>query len=239
MERSQNRFIERLLFLRGHTMSVSGIKKQARLALKGNWGLGVGLYLLVFAISFLPTFLEITVSGGFGNWINDDVPAYASIGSFILSFLFIPISISVYWFYLTLVRNENPQISQVFSVYKDGKTVLKLIGTSLLLGIYFLLWTLLFIIPGIIKSLSYSQTYYLLKDHPGYSINEAITESRKRMKGLKGKYFLLNLSFIGWGILCLFTLGIGFLWLVPYITSSLATFYNELIATQDKSLIEE
>lgn len=77
----------------------------------------------------------------------------------------------------------------------------------------------------------------LLKDHPEYSVFEAITESRRRMKGYKGKYFLLNLSFIGWGILCLFTLGIGFLWLAPYIYTSNATFYQNLIADNEKETI--
>ncbi|MFD6442849.1 DUF975 family protein, partial [Peribacillus sp. NPDC060186] len=57
----------------------------------------------------------------------------------------------------------------------------------------------------------------------------------KRMKGLKWKYFLMHLSFIGWGILCLFTLGIGLLWLAPYAGTTMAAFYNELIVPQDDS----
>jgi uncharacterized membrane protein len=72
-----------------------------------------------------------------------------------------------------------------------------------------------------------------LKDHPEYTVLEAITESRKRMKGLKWKYFLMHLSFIGWGILCMFTLGIGLLWLIPYAGTTMAAFYNELIVPQE------
>jgi uncharacterized membrane protein len=71
-----------------------------------------------------------------------------------------------------------------------------------------------------------------LKDHPEYSITEAITESKKIMQGYKWKYFLLHLSFIGWGILSLFTLGIGLLWLIPYMNTSLASFYNQRIEAQ-------
>ncbi|KHF31013.1 hypothetical protein LR68_00503 [Anoxybacillus sp. BCO1] len=89
------------------------------------------------------------------------------------------------------------------------------------------------IIPGIIKSLSYSQTFFLLKDHPEYSALQAISESKKRMKGYKGKLFLLYLSFIGWGLLSMLTFGIGFLWLVPYIYTSLAAFYDQFIRTQE------
>ena len=103
----------------------------------------------------------------------------------------------------------------LFTIYADWKTSLKLIGTSIVVSIFVFLWTLLLIIPGIIKSISYSQTFFVLKDHPEYSITEAITESKKIMQGYKWKYFLLNLSFIGWGILSLFTLGIGLLWLNP------------------------
>jgi len=97
-------------------------------------------------------------------------------------------------------------------------------------GIFVFLWSLLLLIPGIIKGLAYSQTFYLLKDHPEYTVLEAITESRKRMVGYKWKYFLLHLSFIGWGILCLISLGIGLLWLVPYYNATMAAFYNEIIA---------
>jgi uncharacterized membrane protein len=123
----------------------------------------------------------------------------------------------------------------VFSIYKYGKTLFKIIGASLLQGLFLFLWSLLLIIPGIIKSLSYSQTFFLLRDHSEYTMFEAITESRKMMNGYKWKYFLLGLSFIGWGILCLFTLGIGFLWLVPYVSTAMATFYNQIVFSQDEN----
>jgi uncharacterized membrane protein len=91
------------------------------------------------------------------------------------------------------------------------------------------------IVPGIIKSFSYSQVYFILKDTPTISANEAITQSRKLMFGYKWKYFLLLLSFIGWGILSVITLGIGFIWLVPYMTASLAAFYDQLVKKQNNS----
>lgn len=79
--------------------------------------------------------------------------------------------------------------------------------------------------PGIIKAIAYSQTFYLLKDHPEMGILEAITESRKRMDALKGKYFLMVLSFIGWAKLSAITLGIGYLFLFPYFYTTLCAFY--------------
>ncbi|MDP4172279.1 MAG: DUF975 family protein, partial [Bacillota bacterium] len=141
-------------------------------------------------------------------------------------------TVSLSWFYLALIRHDRPSASSVFEIYKDGKLSFKLVGASLLQRIYILLWSLLFIIPGIIKAISYSQTFFLLKDHPEYTVTEAITESKRRMKGYKGKYFLLGLSFIGWMFLCILTLGIGFLWLNPYMNASYAAFYNELIYPQ-------
>lgn len=222
-------------------MSISIIKKQALRALKGQWGLAVSLTLMVFLISaILPTIFEIILSGGFSNWIwQDTTPLYASLIGTLISIALVPLSIAVLWFYLALVRMEGPEISDVFAVFTNGRTFIRLIGVSLLIGIFVSLWSLLLVIPGIIKSLSYSQTYLLLKDHPEYSLLEAITESRKRMNGYKWKYFLLNLSFIGWGILSLLSLGIGFLWLSPYISTANATFYNELINKQDQFTEEE
>ena len=93
--------------------------------------------------------------------------------------------------------------------------------------VYLTLWTLL-IIPGIIKSFSYSMTYFILNDHPEYTANQAITESRHMMNGHKMDYFLLCLSFLGWFILSILTVGIGFLWLAPYFYATSAAFYEEI-----------
>ena len=186
--------------------------------------------------TFLPLVVEIILSGGFIQWFyQDETPFVASTFSTLLTIALLPLTVAVYWFFLTLVRNENPNIYKVFSIYKDGKNTLKLIFASILQGILIFLWTLLLIIPGIIKSMSYSQMFFLLRDFPELTTLEAISESKKRMKGLKWKYFLMHLSFIGWGILCLFSIGIGFLWLIPYIGTTMAIFYNELIASQENN----
>lgn len=218
-------------------MKISELKRQAKLSLKGKWGLAVLLTVIVFLIStVLPLVVEIILSGGFTQWLyQDETPFGASIFSTLLVIALVPLTVAVYWFYLTLVRTENPTIYKVFSIYKDGKNTLKLIFASILQGVLIFLWTLLLIIPGIIKSMSYSQMFFLLRDFPELTTLEAISESKKRMKGLKWKYFLMHLSFIGWGILCLFSIGIGFLWLVPYIGTTMAIFYNELIASQENN----
>ena len=89
-------------------------------------------------------------------------------------------------------------------------------------------WSLLFIIPGIIKSFSYAMTPFIIEEYPELTATEAIHRSRMMMRGHKFDLFWLLLSFIGWGILNIFTLGIGTLWLVPYMETSMAAFYGEV-----------
>ena len=99
-----------------------------------------------------------------------------------------------------------------------------------LVMLFTFLWSLLFIIPGIVKCFSYSMTPFILEEHPELGANEAIDHSRAMMKGHKFDLFWLLLSFIGWGFLCLFTFGIGYLWLVPYMDTSISAFYEDVKA---------
>jgi hypothetical protein len=102
----------------------------------------------------------------------------------------------------------------------------------LLQTVYTVLWSLLLVIPGIIKSYSYAMTSFILKDEPEMKNNAAIEKSMAMMEGNKMKLFMLDLSFIGWAILCIFTFGIGFLFLQPYVAISRAAFYEDLKAQQ-------
>ena len=99
-----------------------------------------------------------------------------------------------------------------------------------LVMLFTFLWSLLFIIPGIVKCFSYSMTPFILEEYPELGANEAIDHSRAMMKGHKFDLFWLILSFIGWGFLCLFTFGIGYLWLVPYMDTSISAFYEDVKA---------
>ncbi|WP_163102789.1 DUF975 family protein [Peribacillus alkalitolerans] len=218
-------------------MSISEIKHEAKVALSGKWGLAILPELYLFLLNFIPTkIFEIYYTGGFSKWVDHEgVPLPTTIFGMALSFLLVPVTVSTSWLYLGISRYEKPRILEIFLIYKEIKIAIKFIFTSIVITVFTLLWSILLIIPGIIRALSYSQTFFLLKDHPEYSVLEAINESKIRMKGFKTKLFLLNLSFIGWGILCIFTLGIGILWLAPYISTSLATFYNELIYPQSRN----
>ena len=100
----------------------------------------------------------------------------------------------------------------------------------LLMSIFIALWTLLLIIPGIIKAFSYAMTPYILEENPELTASEAIHRSRMMMRGHKFDLLWLYLGFLGWFILCIVTVGIGFLWLNPYVETAKAAFYEEVKA---------
>ncbi|MCF0174532.1 MAG: DUF975 family protein, partial [Bacteroidales bacterium] len=104
----------------------------------------------------------------------------------------------------------------------------KKVLTLLLKSIYVFLWSLLLVIPGIIKAFSYALVPYIISENPNLSPEEAISQSSKMMEGHRLDLFILYLSFIGWFILAVLTAGIGFLWLCPYISAAKASFYLDI-----------
>ena len=97
-----------------------------------------------------------------------------------------------------------------------------------LMYMFTFLWALLLFIPGIIKSLAYAMTPFIIKDYPELSANQAINLSMKMMKGRKFDLFWLTLSFLGWVLLCMLSLGIGLFWFMPYWQTTLAAFYQDV-----------
>ena len=122
--------------------------------------------------------------------------------------------------------DSKPSFKDIFSGFKVkyGRNI----GTLLLVGIKTVLWTLLFIIPGIIKSFEYAIIPYILADDPEISTNDAFKKAKQMMNGNKWRLFKLEFSFIGWFLLCVLTLGIGTLFLIPYVNAANAEFYVEL-----------
>ena len=128
-----------------------------------------------------------------------------------------------------LVDGENNILSNAFGISFTNNYWRK-VWTMLWMEILIFLWALLLIIPGIIKSFSYAMTPYILEDNPELGAVDAIHRSRMMMRGHKFDLFWMYLSFIGWGLLCILTFGIGFLWLAPYIATTQAAFYEEVKA---------
>jgi uncharacterized membrane protein len=182
------------------------LMSQAKESLKGKWGLAIGtvfVYLMiVLGIQLIPIagiVISLLVSGAFG--------------------------LGLAHFSLNISRDNSPKFEDIFKGFNNFGTA---IGTYLLMLLFIFLWMLLLTIPGIIAALSYSMTFYILADDPSLGPKEALDKSKEMMYGYKMKYFFLSMRFLGWALLCLLTLGIGFLWLMPYMQVSVAKFYDDL-----------
>ena len=129
-------------------------------------------------------------------------------------------------FYLELVKTKKAKIGAFFSgIFKN---FFKKWVAEFLMGLYICLWSLLFIIPGIVKYYAYAMTPYIMAEKPNLSINEAITKSREMMKGHKWQLFWLDVSFTGWMLLSIVTLGIALVFVWPYYSAARAEFYKEI-----------
>lgn len=184
-------------------------KKNAKAQLNGNWGLSIGVYILTMvilgAVSF--TFVGTILIGG-------------------------PMMIGLTTYFVHLVRKQNNDFNDIFSGFNN---FVRNFLYYLLSSIYIFLWSLLFIIPGIIKALSYSMAPYIIYDNPNIDANDAITQSKEMMKGHKWELFCLYLSFIGWLLLSVLTFGILYMVYVgPYMMTAQANFYEQLKAQQNQ-----
>ena len=112
----------------------------------------------------------------------------------------------------------------------DGFSVtFKVFAIALMQGIFIALWSLLFIVPGIIAMYRYRMAYYILLDDPDKGPLQCIRESKELMHGRKKELFLLDLSFIGWEFLMAVSAGILGIWILPYIHTTYAMYYNDLV----------
>ena len=131
-------------------------------------------------------------------------------------------------FNLNLVDRRDARLDDLFSRFSrlgDGFCM------QFFRGLYIFLWSLLLIVPGIMAAYSYAMTPFILTENPDMTANEAISASKELMRGSRWRLFCLEFSFIGWGILCVLTLGIGSLWLKPYEQAAYAAFYREISGT--------
>ena len=132
-------------------------------------------------------------------------------------------------FNLDLVdTGKEPEVGTLFKYFSKWKNLLL---AYLREFVVVFLWTLLLIVPGIIASYSYAMTGYILAENPDLSPKEAMRKSREIMEGNRWRLFCLQFSFIGWSLLAALTLGIGNLWLNPYMNASYAAFYREISYT--------
>ena len=182
----------------------SALKSWSLDSLKGNWGTAIGAYLIYFVIVSLLS----TVTSGIGSIFS---------GLVMLGYVAITLS---------LIRTKSAKINLMLSAATENFGT-KFVST-LLVSLFTYLWSLLFVIPGIVKGYSYAMTNYILLDRPELGATDAITESRKMMDGHKMELFLLDLSFFGWYCLVALTFGIASLYVTPYHMGARAAFYETL-----------
>lgn len=171
---------------------------------------------LLFAVLTTVPIIILTLILGEGGM----APGISNLYSLLISG---PMTLGYAMFAISIFRRRETSPAEVFYGFERfGKAF----GLYIVMSIFIFLWTLLLIVPGIIAAFRYSMSFYILADNPNIGVMEALNESKRMMQGNKWKFFCLNLSFIGWGFLCVFTMGIGYLWLGPYIEVTLIAFYD-------------
>ena len=181
----------------------------------------------------LATIAIYLISGGFSIYVNiatvinrDDPSTTVGYSSSVITLLLIPFTIAASGYYLNHIRGFNPEWK---SLYKEGiDNYGSYLVTGVLVNVFTFLWSLLFVVPGIIKSLAYSQANYVIHDNPRLKGREAIEISKRMTNGFKGDLFSMYLSFIGWYILVGLTGGILSIYVTPYVETTAAMYYENL-----------
>lgn len=198
-------------------LTCTELRERARQSLTGKyWSLFV-LFLVTIAIS--------AIAGSFTAGV--------------LSLLVLPMGFACNIAVLEVSRSKQvPPVESLFTVYRDN--FLKAFLVPFLTALFVGLWSLLFLIPGIIMAYAYSMSVFIANDHPELSAMDAIRKSRELMQGHKWDLFVLDLSFIGWIFLSLLTGGIGFFFLAPYVEMAHVEFYRALTEQiEDAEVVSE
>ncbi|WP_164966384.1 DUF975 family protein [Companilactobacillus metriopterae] len=231
-----------------HYKSRAELKQDVKNMYKGNWLYTILLNIIpgmivlgairIIEVVFLPISILISEPVNNGQPLAVIIFILICVVNFIIVTIgMMLVSYGVMFTLLGWLRGEKINMDSVFNSGFSGFSP-KYVKGNIIIGIesslYFYLWSLLLVVPGIIKMISYSQAIYLYKDYidegnkKEYNFGDFITESRKLMDGHKWEYFVLQLSFLGWFLLSILTLGIGFIWLTPYINATNANFYDNL-----------
>lgn len=214
-------------------------KNEALSALRGNWANALVATIILIALALFFSSND-AINSYYQRIVINPFIGYSL--SFVSLFVLLPLAVGYSNSMRVLLETgDNRLANNSFSL--GFGNWLHVVWGMILSTIYIFLWTLLLIIPGIIKSYSYALTPYILVEHPEMSANEAIEESMRLMDGHKFDLFYLQLSFIGWAILSILSLGLGFFWLIPYQMTAQAAFYrdikNEAMPLQDNVIEPE
>lgn len=196
-------------------MNRAELKAAAKSQIKGKILILFLISLIIGGISFV------------AGWLLGMIPGGSLVASIVITPAF---SLSLVRVYLNVMKGGTPQCADAFCGFEDFWAAFKV---TFLTGLFTFLWSLLFVIPGIIKGLSYSMSLYILAENKGKSAMECINESKQMTEGHKMDLFVLGLSFIGWLLLVAVTFGIAGIWVGPYMNTTYANAYNSLKTVPD------
>ena len=197
-------------------MENSKIMKQGLASLKGKWGIAIAT-LIIYAL--------ITIAAGVGPLFFVG-PGFQWLSNITSLVIVPPLAIGLCIFALNLSRDTKADIDNLFLGFQ--KNWINYILAYILMVFVIAVGFFLFIIPGVIASLMFSQVFFIMAEDDKIGAYDALVKSYNMMKGYKWKFFRINLRIMALAILCIFTLGIGFIWLSPYQYVVFATFYDDI-----------
>ena len=200
-------------------MENTQIMKEAQESLKGKWGISIAACLIAGVITIM-----ITILGGY--LINEDWG-----GNLLSLFVTPPIGVGLALFFLNIHSGNKLEIKTIFNPFKD--VWLNSVLAYFMMIVIILIGFLLFFIPGVIATLMFSQVLYIIAEDNKIDPYNALVKSKKMMEGNKWKLFKIMLIILLLAIVCILTLGIGFIWLAPYQNAVYAKFYNLLKESKD------
>ena len=200
----------------------SNLRALGRNALAGKWKLAIIAVIVYDLCLELPPIILNSLFGmnlgdlymysdGYSSmyydygYIYESMPRYSFLSGIYVLLVTGAFTLGITLFFLALFRRQRVSVSDIFLGFERfGKAL----GLMLFQGLFIFLWTMLFVVPGIIAAIRYSQAFFVLADNPDKGIRECMDESKRMMKGNKAKYFCLSLSFIGWALLASIPVGI-------------------------------
>ena len=200
-------------------MENNQIMKEAQESLKGKWGISIAACLIAGVITIM-----ITILGGY--LINEDWG-----GNLLSLFVTPPIGVGLALFFLNIHTGNKLEIKTIFNPFKD--VWLNSVLAYFMMIVIILIGFLLFFIPGVIATLMFSQVLYIIAEDNKIDPYNALVKSKKMMEGNKWKLFKIWLIILLLAIVCILTLGIGFIWLAPYQNAVYAKFYNVIKQGKD------
>ena len=200
-------------------MENNQIMKEAQESLKGKWGISIAACLIAGVITIM-----ITILGGY--LINEDWG-----GNLLSLFVTPPIGVGLALFFLNIHSGNKLEIRTIFNPFKE--VWLNSVLAYFMMIVIIIIGSILFIIPGIIAFLMFSQVFYIIAEDNKIDPYNALVKSKKMMEGNKWKLFKIRLIILLLAIVCILTLGIGFIWLAPYQNAVYAKFYNVIKQGKD------